>query len=108
MSITETLLLNETDWVFNSPCAYHQGSIQERHRGTVRKVLNAIMTEQVLSDQSLNTVICEVCWARASTANTAPIPTEKAGGEPAPITISSHSTGANLRLPINLERKKNH
>lgn len=67
--IHEFLLQNKIKWVFNPPFAsYHRG-LWERCIRTVRKVMNALMREQVLDDEGLSTLICEV----ESTVNGRPI-----------------------------------
>lgn len=47
-------------WVLNPPKASHHGGVWERCIRTVRKVLNALMKEQVLDDERLTTLLCEV------------------------------------------------
>lgn len=59
-TISETLLHRNIDWIFNTPHASHHGGVWERQIRTVRKVLNAVMKEQVLTDEGLNTLMCEV------------------------------------------------
>ena len=54
------LLLNHITWEFNPPSASHMGGIWERQIRTARKVMNAILRNQVLDDERLDTVFCEV------------------------------------------------
>ena len=48
------------DWSLNPPGASHHGGIRERQIRSVRKQLNAICQEQLLTDESLITLMCEV------------------------------------------------
>ena len=57
-------------WIFNPPKASHHGGVWERCIRTVRKVLSAITTEQVLDDERLSTLMCEV----EAVVNGRPIP----------------------------------
>lgn len=59
-TIHEALLQRNIKWVFNTPTASHHGGVWERCIRTVRKVLNAILQEQTLTDESLSTLMCEV------------------------------------------------
>jgi hypothetical protein len=54
------LLLHHIEWEYNPPAASHMGGIWERQIRTVRKVLDVIMTKQVLDDEKLMTMFCEV------------------------------------------------
>jgi hypothetical protein len=54
------LLQRNIKWEFNPPTASHMGGVWERQIRTVRKSLNAIMKEQVLDDEQLDTLFCEV------------------------------------------------
>ncbi|KAK3701588.1 hypothetical protein QZH41_000086 [Actinostola sp. cb2023] len=47
-------------WIFNPPYSSHMGGAWERMIRTTRKVLDAILTEQVLDDEGLPTLLCEV------------------------------------------------
>jgi hypothetical protein len=53
------LLIQNIQWDFNPPRASHMGGIWERQIRTVRKVLNAILRNQVLDDERLDTIFCE-------------------------------------------------
>ena len=52
----------EIDWKFQPPSASNFGGVFEREIRTVRKVLTALLNEQVikLNDEHLNTLLCEV------------------------------------------------
>ena len=58
--IHESLLQDGINWVFNPPAASHFGGIWERQIRTIRKVMNAMLKEQRLTDESLQTLFCEV------------------------------------------------
>jgi hypothetical protein len=54
------LVQKEIKWIFNPPTASHYGGIWERCIRTVRKVLKALMKEQIVDEESLTTLFCEV------------------------------------------------
>ncbi|KAL9951191.1 hypothetical protein ACROYT_G043811 [Oculina patagonica] len=56
----EYLLQDNIKWTFNPPAASHHGGVWERCIRTVRKVMKAVLKEQVLSDEGLSTLMCEV------------------------------------------------
>ncbi|XP_074655650.1 uncharacterized protein LOC141909164 [Tubulanus polymorphus] len=58
--IQEFLLQKEIEWEFNPPAASNMGGVWERLIRSVRSVLCAITKEQVLDDESLLTLMCEV------------------------------------------------
>lgn len=58
--IHEFLLQRTVKWIFNPPAASHHGGVWERCIRTVRKVMKALLKEQTLDDESLNTLMCEV------------------------------------------------
>lgn len=58
--IGNTMLQRGIKWIFNSPAASHQGGVWERQIRTVRKILNALLKEQTINDDSLHTIMCEV------------------------------------------------
>ena len=58
--IHQLLLLRDIKWIFNPPKASHHGGIWERYIRTVRKVMQALLQEQMLNDESLHTLMCEV------------------------------------------------
>ncbi|XP_068742045.1 uncharacterized protein [Montipora capricornis] len=58
--IKEFLQQKEILWVFNPPTASHMGGVWERMIRSVRKILNAVLKEQNLTEESLVTLMCEV------------------------------------------------
>ena len=58
--IHDFLLQRDVKWTFNPPAGSHHGGVWERCIRTTRKVLNAIMNEQVLDDEGISTLMCEV------------------------------------------------
>ncbi|XP_042228977.1 uncharacterized protein LOC121871003 [Homarus americanus] len=54
------LLIADIGWVFNPPAAPYTGGVWERQIRTVKKVLQAIVGSQVLDDERLQTLFCEV------------------------------------------------
>ena len=54
------LLQKEVKWTFNPPCGSHHGGVWERMIRTVRKVLCSLTKQQTLTDESLQTLFCEV------------------------------------------------
>ena len=54
------LLQKEIQWDFTPPASSHIGVVWERQIRTVRKMLNAILKEQILDDERLSAVFCEV------------------------------------------------
>ena len=72
--VTE-LHLKDIEWVHNPPAASHMGGVWERMIRSVRKILNVLLRDQVLDDERLNTVFCEV----ESVVNGRPI-TSASGG----------------------------
>ena len=54
------LLQHEVQWIFNPPTGSHHGGTWERCIRTVRKVLNAILNQQILDDEGLSTLLVEV------------------------------------------------
>ena len=57
--IHEYLLQQEVGWIFNPPAASHHGGIWERCIRTTRKILNALLNEQILNDEG-----CRLSCAR--------------------------------------------
>ena len=58
--IHDYLVQRGIKWTFNPPAGPHHGGVWERCIRTVRKVMKALMKEQVLDDEGLNTLMCEV------------------------------------------------
>ena len=58
--IQESLLQMEIVWSFNPPYGSHFGSVWERCIRTTRKILRALLREQITDDKSLATLMCEV------------------------------------------------
>lgn len=58
--IHEYLLQHDFKWIFNPPAASDHGGAWERCIRTVRKVMKALLKEQVLDDEGLCTLMCEV------------------------------------------------
>ena len=58
--IHEFFLQQEIKWTFNPPAASHHGGVWERCIRTVRKVMKALLNQQVLDDEGLSTLMCKV------------------------------------------------
>ncbi|XP_050417733.2 uncharacterized protein LOC126831129 [Patella vulgata] len=58
--VDDFMLQREIEWCFNPPAGSHFGGIWERCIRSVRKILDSLLNEQVLCDESLNTLFCEV------------------------------------------------
>ena len=58
--IHNSLLQKNIKWSFNPPYGSHFGGIWERCIRTVRKILQALLREQITDDESLATLLCEV------------------------------------------------
>lgn len=58
--IEKVMQRKDIKWVFNSPAASHQGGVWERQIRTVRRIFSALVKEQTLTDDSLQTLMCEV------------------------------------------------
>ena len=58
--IHEAMLQRKIDWIFNVPDASTHGGAWERVIRTIRKVLDALLTEQVFTEETLTTLLCEV------------------------------------------------
>ncbi|CAG2192602.1 unnamed protein product [Mytilus edulis] len=67
--IENAMLQKNIDWQFNPPAGSHFGGVWERLIRSVRKTMNSVIREQVLDDDGLNTVFCEI----ESTLNSRPI-----------------------------------
>ncbi|XP_033627235.1 uncharacterized protein LOC117290093 [Asterias rubens] len=58
--INEYLLQKGVRWLFNPPTASHMGGAWERQIRTTRKLMNSLMKEQTMPDESLSTLMCLV------------------------------------------------
>lgn len=58
--IHRAALAMQIDWKFNPPHASHFGGVWERQIRTIRKIMNALLTEQTFSEETLQTLLCEV------------------------------------------------
>ena len=58
--VHEYLLQKQVQWMFNHPAASHHCGIWEQCIRTTPKILNALLNEQVLNDEGLLTLMCEV------------------------------------------------
>ena len=54
------LLQKNVQWKFNPPGGSHFGGAWERQIRTVRKIMSALVKEQVLTDEGLSTLFCEI------------------------------------------------
>lgn len=58
--IYNSLRSNDVQWSFNPPEASHQGGVWERMIRSIRKILGALLKEQLVNDETLSTLLCEV------------------------------------------------
>ncbi|CAC5383130.1 unnamed protein product [Mytilus coruscus] len=58
--IHDVMLQRNIDWQFNPPAGSHHGGVWERLIRSVRKVMNSVIKEQILDDESLHTLMCEI------------------------------------------------
>ncbi|XP_038154235.1 uncharacterized protein LOC119791920 [Cyprinodon tularosa] len=58
--IEKTMQKKGIKWIFNSPAASHEGGTWERQIRSVRRILSALLKEQTFTDDSLQTLLCEV------------------------------------------------
>ncbi|CAB4014860.1 Tyrosine kinase receptor Cad96Ca, partial [Paramuricea clavata] len=54
------LLQKHIKWTFNPPYGSHHGGIWERCIRTIRSIMRALLKEQVINDEGLHTMMCEV------------------------------------------------
>ena len=59
-AINEQLRQKGIQWVFNPPLASHFGGCYERMIRSIRKILNVLLREQLVSYEKLNTFMVEV------------------------------------------------
>ena len=58
--IHDTLLQKNIKWIFNLPSGSHFGGVWERCIRTARKILQALLQMQIIDDEILSTLMCEV------------------------------------------------
>ncbi len=58
--IQKAMLQRGIDWSFNPPGASHHGGVWERLIRSVRWILNSLLHQQVVDDEGLQTLFCEV------------------------------------------------
>ena len=58
--ISSALLQKNIEWKFNPPGGSHFGGIWERQIRTIRSLMCALLKEQMLTDESLQTLFCEI------------------------------------------------
>ncbi|XP_068697094.1 uncharacterized protein [Montipora foliosa] len=58
--IRENMLQRNIEWSFNPPLGSHYGGVWERCIRTTRKILQALLREQIIDDESLTTLLSEV------------------------------------------------
>lgn len=58
--IRESMLRRGVKWIFNTPATSHHGGVWERQIRTVRKVLGSLLKQQILDDEGLQTLLCEM------------------------------------------------
>ena len=54
------LLQRDIKWTFNTPGASHHGGVWERQIRSAKKILYALTSSQILDDEGLVTLLCEV------------------------------------------------
>lgn len=59
-AIHEALLAKNVKWTFNPPSGSHHGGVWERCIRSTRKILQALLKEQTIYDETLSTLMCEV------------------------------------------------
>ena len=81
--IHEYLLQQGVEWIFNPPVGSHHGDIWERQIRTIKKVMRSVIREQVLTDDTLHTLLCEI----EAIVNNRPITSVPAdASDPEPLT----------------------
>ena len=58
--IHESLAVKGIEWVYNPPYSSHWGGVWERQIRSVRRVMKGVCAQQVLTDEALSTLFCEV------------------------------------------------
>ena len=59
-AICEFLHLKNISWKFNPPYASHMGSVWERVIRSIRKILTALLGQQLVNEEMLHTLMTEV------------------------------------------------
>ena len=59
-SINQFLQQRKIKWKFNPPAASHMGGVWERIIKSIRKILRALLGQQVISDEKLQTLMSEI------------------------------------------------
>ena len=59
-AVHDAMLRRNIEWTFNTPNASHHGGVWERMIRSIRKVLDGVLTQQTLTDETLRTLFCEV------------------------------------------------
>ena len=54
------LLQKNIEWKFNPPAGSHFGGVWERQIRTVRKIMASLVKQQILNDDCLSTLFCEI------------------------------------------------
>ena len=54
------MLQRNIEWSFNAPLGSHYGGVWERCIRTTRKILQALLREQIIDDERLTTLLREV------------------------------------------------
>ena len=60
MNIHEFLVQRNVQWIFNPPTASHMGGVWERVIRSVGKVIGALLKKQIMNDEGIATLMCEV------------------------------------------------
>jgi hypothetical protein len=58
--ISRSLGGRDIEWNFNPPAASHVGGVWERMIRSIRKILRSLMTDQLVNDETLATILAEV------------------------------------------------
>ena len=58
--IHEAMLQKDIDWQFNPPAGSHHGGVWERMIKSIRSAMRSTVKEQVLDDENLHTLMCEI------------------------------------------------
>ena len=79
----DAMSLQGIDWRFNPPYASHFGGVWERMIRSIRRILNGLLLQQRLTDEVLQTLMCEV----EAILNSRPLTTlSDEPGAPRPLT----------------------